>query len=91
MITISPDTSPKHQPGDRPSLWVFIEKPYIIIYMIEDGGGGPRCLDNLMGGISSESFGFFLVDDYSFTPDALTLKPAGVCNVGVNTEYEPQT
>ena len=24
-------------------------------------GGGPRCLDSLMGGISSESFGFFLV------------------------------
>jgi hypothetical protein len=25
------------------------------------GGGGPRCLDSLTGGISSDSFGFFLV------------------------------
>jgi hypothetical protein len=24
-------------------------------------GGGPRCLDSLMGGISSDSVGFFLV------------------------------
>ena len=24
-------------------------------------GGGPRCLDSLMGGISSDSFSFFLV------------------------------
>jgi len=27
----------------------------------KDLGGGPRCLDSLMGGISSDSVGFFLV------------------------------
>src|SRR5512147_2817704 len=29
--------------------------------VMPDIGGGPRCLDNLMGAISSDSFGFFLV------------------------------
>ena len=30
-------------------------------FLIGANGGGPHCLDSLMGGISSESFGFFLV------------------------------
>ena len=36
------------------------------------------------GGLQISGYQGIAVDDYSFTLDALTLKPSGFCNVGVN-------
>jgi hypothetical protein len=39
----------------------FTGKVDVIREFLNNLGGGPRCLDSLMGGISSDSVGFFLV------------------------------